>query len=200
MKEHLALIANIYSFAFWPLLGLGFIFCKDPNIRWSLAIFAVLNMVGYLVSQAVRPLGTPYGWAYHVVMALMALSTVKVLIIFRPVISFAVGTRIAKIPVFGIVISNLLPPIYHARICPEELAIRRLYVGYVFTHSLVLLHYIMYGIGALSPGGLYEQMGLEKRVLFNAAYTLHLIIMLLELMLLAVLVIRGVKARLVLRA
>lgn len=200
MKEHLAIVADIYSLAFWPLLFVGFFISKDANVRWTLAIFAVLNMVGYIISLAVKPLGGMYGWIYHVAMIISALLVVKVIVIFRPLISKKVGPYLGKIPVIGHALSCLLPDTYPAKIYPEELAISRLYMGYVFTHTLVLCHYGFYAVGAFEPGGLYQRIGLYKRALFDAAYAVHLIIMLLELLLLSALIVKGLRARLVLRA
>ena len=153
MKEHLAWITEIYRFVFWPLIVLGFAFCREPNVRWTLLIFGLLNLSGTLLSQVIRPLGPVYGWVYHVAMGLLCLTAVKALVIFRPVISLWVGSALARIPLIGFLLAGLLPATYRAKLYPEELGLRRLCMVYVMTHSLVLLHYVMHWCGAMRPGG-----------------------------------------------
>lgn len=200
LEEYRALIGQVYNMVYWPFILISFVLCKDANVRWTLFILGGFSLLAKFVSLILIPkLGFP-GWLHHVAQIFVYLSLIRTLIIFRPLVSLKVGRVLAKIPLVGFWLATVLPSQYPAKIFMAELAIRRLCYAFVVSHSIVLLHYLMYYCGALKAGGLYEKLGVYQLALWDMALAVHTVAMSLELLLLLSLVITGCKYRWTIKA
>lgn len=198
LEEYRALIGEIYRGAFWLLTIASFYFCKDANVRWTLFIIGGFSIFTEVIVAFVMPVifaVVKWGWIYHVIQIFIYVALIKSLIIFRPLITLKIGNLIAKIPVIGYWINMVLPARYKAKIFMAELAMRRICYAFVFSHSLVICHYIMFAFGAFEPGALYEMIGLYQLALWDLALAVHSVGLTLELLLLLALTIAGCKKR-----
>lgn len=197
--EYQQALSVAYKLLHWPLLLLAFCFAKDANVRWAMLLFIVVNVFSRLVSEIVGSYNLP-GWVYHLLLMVLTAAYVRWVIVLRPVVSLTVGQFLQSIRYIRL-IAMFLPSHYRWQVFPAELAIRRVYMGFIFVHLLALSHYVIYaaGLGWTATGGLFNQLGLSRTVIWDTAFVLNAILNTIELLLLFSLLCSGIK-RLTIRA
>jgi len=193
IAEYQQALSDAYKLLHWPLLLLAFLFTKDANVRWTMFLFILLNICSRVISEIVGAFGLP-GWLYHFLLMAVTAAYVRWIIVLRPVVSLVVGRFLQSIRYVSL-IAMFLPSQYKWQIFPAELAIRRVYVGFIFVHLLALSHYVIYaaGVGWTASGGLFNQLGLSQTVIWDTAFVLNAILNTIELLLLFSLLCSGIK-------
>lgn len=199
LLEYKATLGIIYLWAYWPLLLIALVLTKDANVRWALLIFSGVTAFSPFAAFIVRFFELSGVW-YHVSQFFAALLVVKVMIIYRPCISYVVGKKLAGLPIVGNWFAIVLPAYAVWKIFPAELALRRVFIAYCWAQGLAIAHYLMFAAGLMSRNGLFEQIGIGKRFFWDVAFSLNAVLTLLELLLLLSLVLAGCRSRWTIRA
>ena len=199
LAEYIGILGKIYFFCYWPFLITAFLLARDANIRWSLLIFMFAAGASHLAGYVQRTTGIS-GVYYHLSQVVIGVLVVKVLIVFRPLISLRIGSWLGTLPVCGVLLSHALPAHYSWKIFPAELALRRVFKGYVAAHSLAIIHYVVNSLGFTAKHGFLQSIGLDGRSLWDCSFLHYSLLTLLELLLLFSLVLSGIKSRSAMKA
>lgn len=180
MEPYISTLWMIHTAVVWPLLIYGIFFSDNANVRWMMFFFALLQLASKAASWLVSATAAP-GWAYHLAMVGLALFAYRRLTIFRPLFSYALSRYTRHIPW----ICDVLPTLTQPRIYNAEMALKYVYVGMALMHLLVLVQWLSVAMqwGWTATGGLFEQLGLSRTILFDCSLMIFCLVVLLNVVL-----------------
>lgn len=195
LYEYKTLFVAAYAFLLWPLIVGGFVISKDANVRWFLLGFALITLLSTGSGVVLQQVGCP-GWVFH--LSKIGFSyLIMQFVLYRPQLSVFFGTKLQILPIafLRLFMAIWLPAQYSFRLVPAELAMRKLCMGIIVIQCVVLLSYVLSYAGVSAPGGFFEQHGIERHILWDAAYSAYLAFLVLELLLLLTVIVSGFRMR-----
>lgn len=195
LLEYREIIVAAYSWFLWPLLLTGFALNKDANVRWFLLGFILITLLSVFSGKLIKASGAP-SWVFHLSKIGIAYLVMQ-WVLYRPKLSVIVGTKLHRFPIAAVshFVAVCLPAKYTCKLVPAELAIRKLYMAIIVVQLAVLANYFLAKAGVTNAGGLLDVAGYNRLMLWDAAYSSYLIFLVLELLLLVIVVLGGVKSQ-----
>lgn len=195
LLEYRDIVVALYNGLLWPLLIMGFVFNRDANVRWFVLGFMIITAFSMLSGDVIKAFGAP-GWVFHLSKIGIAY-LVMLFVLYRPKLSINIGLKLQRLPLASVsgFMAVCLPAYYPFRLVPAELALRRLYMAMMFVHGAVILNAVFASYGLTNAGGLLEQHGYHRLILWDAAYSVYLVFLILELLLLAIIVVGGLRSQ-----
>lgn len=195
LYEYKDIFVALYAWLFWPLVIGGFFVSKDANTRWFILGFAVITALSIGSGKVIKMMEWP-GWLFHLSKIGFAYLIMR-FVLYRPLLSVKIGAKLQKLPLafVRLFMAVYLPAKYCCRLVPAELAMRKLYAGIIAVQATVLLAYALAYTGIAAKGGWFEMHGINRHVVWDAAYSAYLIFLVLELLLLLAVIVSGFRAR-----
>lgn len=192
LLEYKDLIGAIHFWVIWGAIVTGFLLVRDANIRWFIVFFAAVQGIAVqLAAPFAKIMGHP---AFFHIWLVVCLSVFLKAIIFRPYICAKLSQHWAKLMhPFDLLLEWILPSKSVWVIYPAELGLQRIYKGFIFCHVLVLVNYFLAFLEITTRNGLLERHGFNRLIVWDLAYAVNTLLLILEIILFAFLVFRGLK-------
>ena len=187
---------------FYSAIALFLLFSgQDHNIRWLavlMSLFYLVDKVGLLILESIE-LSALQGWIIHIYHLGMNLFFIW-LIFERPFISCRVSGFVSRyfsqIAILGPSMQWLLPAGKDINFYRQEVALIKVIRVACWAHALMILHYVLFHFGIAADNGWFMEIGLNRRVVFQVGYSMLILTLIAEVVVLIYLILEVVARRL----